>query len=83
MTGLQIVYVRCEYRDNPIGLDTRKPRFSWLLSSDSRHALQSAYRIQAADRADFSETTLLIWDTQKLESDRSVLIAYEGEPLKA
>lgn len=83
MTGFQIVHVRCEYRDNPIGLDTRKPRFSWLLSSDIRHALQCAYRIQVADRADFSETTPLIWDTQKLESDRSVLIAYGGEPLEA
>jgi len=34
----------CEYATNPLGVDTPQPRFGWLLKSDKRSQLQSAYR---------------------------------------
>jgi len=34
----------CEYAANPLGVDTPRPRFGWLLDSDKRAQLQSASR---------------------------------------
>lgn len=31
--GLNVGTLRCEYLDNPLGLDTPQPRLSWLLES--------------------------------------------------
>ncbi|MEI9909178.1 MAG: hypothetical protein WDO71_05680 [Bacteroidota bacterium] len=33
---------------DPVGLDTRKPRFSWQLQSDLRNVLQTAYEIKVS-----------------------------------
>lgn len=38
----------CEYAVNPLGLDVVKPRFSWILESDERGQMQSAYQILVA-----------------------------------
>ena len=39
---------RCEQQIDPMGLDTRNPRFSWVLESNHREAKQSAYQILVA-----------------------------------
>jgi alpha-L-rhamnosidase len=72
----------CEYLANPIGIDTERPRFSWVLESDARDVRQSAYQILVAG----SENTLDddvgdYWDSGIVESDRSVTIAYGGSEL--
>ena len=36
----------CEYATNPLGVDTPRPRFGWLLQSEQRSQLQSAYLYQ-------------------------------------
>lgn len=59
----------------PIGLD-EKPRFSWVLDSDNANVLQTAYRIRVC------RGTHTLWDTEKVESDRSVAVAYEGPDLE-
>ncbi len=38
----------CEYATNPLGVDTPRPRFGWLLDSEKRAQLQSAYRVLVA-----------------------------------
>ena len=40
--------LNCEYAVDPVGIDVRHPRFSWLLRSDERSQMQSAYRIWVA-----------------------------------
>jgi len=72
----------CEYATNPLGVDTPRPRFGWLLKSDKRSQLQSAYRVLVAA----SETQLQAdvgnkWDSGKVNSDRSVNVEYRGHPL--
>ena len=32
--ALRVVGLRTEYKENPLGIDTRKPRLSWRLESD-------------------------------------------------
>src|SRR5258708_36607659 len=40
--------LRTEYAVNPIGIDEPAPRLSWMLHSDRRGTLQSAYEIRVA-----------------------------------
>ena len=72
----------CEYATNPLGVDTPQPRFGWLLKSDKRAQLQSAYRVLVATsekqlQADVGNK----WDSGKVNSDRSVNVEYRGRPL--
>jgi alpha-L-rhamnosidase len=76
---LRVDVLRCEYRNNPIGIHTGKPRLSWILSSDKRNVLQSAYRLQVFK--DFKEVTECLWDSGKIDSDQSVHVQYEGPSL--
>ena len=72
---MKIYDLRCEYRSNPIGLDMKKPRFSWKMESDAADTMQRRYHITVSDGTD------CVWDCEK-ESDESVLIVYEGAELK-
>ena len=38
--GLAISEPTCEYATDPLGVDTPRPRFGWLLESDRRSELQ-------------------------------------------
>jgi len=72
----------CEYAVDPLGIDTARPRFGWLLQSDERGQMQSAYQILVAG----SEETLRAhigdkWDSGKVDADRSVNVDYRGKPL--
>ncbi len=81
MTDLQIRKMRCEYRENPIGLNLPKPRFSWQIVSAERNFQQAAYHIQVSKGdASFQE---LVWDSGKVDSDQSVHLVYEGEELQS
>lgn len=69
---------------NPLGLDVMQPRFTWILSSDRRNTLQTAYEI----RVGTNPTTLLkdketVWRSGKASSDQSVLVPYAGSALQA
>ena len=67
---------RTEYRENPIGLTEKAPRFSWKIESQEKDTLQTAYEIKVTD-----EKGNIVWNSGKKASDQSVLISYEGETL--
>ena len=74
----QPVELRCEYKTNPAGIDTKHPRLSWLLKTDEskRGIKQSAYQVQVAtDKDCLKKGKKLLWDSGKQSSDRSVNIA--------
>ena len=81
MTTLNISNLTCEYRVNPIGLDTTQPRFTWQLDSDFNHTIQSAYHIQVSREENSFEPSGLVWDSGHIQSDQSVLVVYEGQEL--
>jgi alpha-L-rhamnosidase len=68
--------IRIEYRENPIGIDIRKPRFSWILKSKDQNVLQTAYQVVVTKDAK------AVWDSGKQESNQSILIKYEGMELE-
>ena len=83
-SGVTVKKLRCEYRINPLGIDVVKPRLSWILESDERGRMQRAYQILVAG----SEEKLKrnkgdLWNSGKVESDRSIHVAYKGKELKS
>jgi len=86
--GLTPAQLRCEYRVDPVGLDVTAPRLSWIVQSEEPRQKQTAYRVLVAsspeglDRsARANDDSLLLWDTGKVASDRTIHVVYEGQPL--
>ena len=74
----------CEYRVNPIGIDTRTPRLSWQLESSGLGQRQTAYRILVASSRDqLQRGRGDLWDSGRVNSDQSLHIRYAGQPLGA
>ena len=77
-----IYEITCEQQVEPLGIESRSPRFSWKVTSQKRTYRQSAYRILVADSEEVlavGEAT--IWDSGKLFSSNSVLIPFQGKEL--
>lgn len=51
--------LRCEYLQNPLGIDVTQPRLSWVLASGNRDQAQSGYRILVADNLSDLEASKL------------------------
>lgn len=77
--------LRCEYRENPLGINETHPRLSWLCeASDSRShgARQTAYQVLVGSSPERLEALHGdLWDTGKVASDQSVQVEYAGKPL--
>lgn len=77
-------YLRCEYRVDPLGLDTRRPRLSWILKSSGRGVLQSSYQILVAETlAELERHSGGLWDSGKVEADQSAQVEYAGQDLRS
>ncbi len=82
MEGMTIDRLRCEYRDQPLGIDHQNPRLSWELQSDTRGAKQTAYQILVSTTAEgLKNGQGDLWDSGKVTSSQSFSIAYSGKPL--
>ncbi|MFA6127865.1 MAG: family 78 glycoside hydrolase catalytic domain [Bacteroidales bacterium] len=64
---------------NPIGIDSRSPRFKWMMDDVREGALQTAYRIRLGiDSADVARGKNLIWDSKKVKQSQ-MRAAYPGK----
>jgi hypothetical protein len=74
----------CEYVSNPLGVDVAAPRLFWKLESSERDQRQTAYQSLVAAAA---ETLALdngdLWNSDKVVSDETTQIPYQGRPLKS
>ncbi|MCO5053696.1 MAG: glycoside hydrolase family 78 protein [Verrucomicrobiae bacterium] len=76
------VALRCEYRDNPLGIDETQPRLTWRVESNERGAKQTAYRILVASNAgQLNQNQGDLWDSGKMTSAETVNIVYAGRAL--
>ncbi|HXG68532.1 MAG TPA: family 78 glycoside hydrolase catalytic domain, partial [Blastocatellia bacterium] len=81
---IAIAQLKCEYAVNPLGIDAPQPRLSWILQSNRRGAMQTAYQILVASRPELLKSDRGdLWDTGKVASDQSIHIAYAGQALKS
>jgi len=80
--ALTPTHLRCEYLANPQGIDARTPRLSWQLESKTRGERQTACRILVASSlAALDSGRADLWDSGKMESDRSIQVSYGGKAL--
>ncbi|NIK74970.1 alpha-L-rhamnosidase [Paenibacillus castaneae] len=70
-----ITGLRCEYLENPIGIDVRSPRISWKLEADERDVVQTAYQIEVDTLESFSRP---VWDSGRITSDQSTHVELDG-----
>ena len=81
---MKICSLRCEYLENPIGIDIVKPRLSWVLESDERGQRQTSYQIIVASSPELlAQDKPDLWDSGKVESDQTIHIQYAGKTLKS
>ena len=79
---LKIKQLLCDYRINPIGVDTKTPALSWQLNSTGFNVKQTSYQILVSD-----DSVLLvqgvanIWDSKKIVSEASMQHLYHGKSL--
>jgi len=81
---IAVKYLRCEYKINPVGIDVTEPRLSWILESQRRAEVQTAYQILVGDNeVKLREDRGTLWNSGKVESDKSNQVVYKGKPLKS
>jgi alpha-L-rhamnosidase len=81
---IRVTDLEAEHLEHPLGIDTTAPRLAWQLASHERGQVQTAYqvlvasseRLLARDRGD-------VWDSGRVDSDRSVDVPYGGPPLRS
>ncbi|WP_200976619.1 alpha-L-rhamnosidase [Echinicola sp. 20G] len=80
--GIKIEKTLVENRLNPLGIDNPNPTFTWLISSTKRNVLQTHYEIQVSD-LDRQFSNNIIWESGKVESEKSVKVKYDGPELSS
>ncbi|MCF3648425.1 glycoside hydrolase family 78 protein [Synoicihabitans lomoniglobus] len=79
---LSPTHLRTEYRTNPLGVDSPRPRLYWQLQSTAPNTHQIAYEIRtAATLGDLSAAKSPRWKSGRVDSDRTTHIVYEGPAL--
>ncbi len=69
----------CESNITPINIDIKNPIFSWQLQGNQKEIFQTGYQIQCANCLTFDDG--LLWDSEKVLSDNSIFIEYNGKEL--
>ncbi|RPJ56823.1 MAG: alpha-L-rhamnosidase [Acidobacteria bacterium] len=83
-TALKLYGLRTEYKEDPLGIDSRKPRLSWKIESDARGVMQSAYQIRVArSENDLQGERPVLWDSGRVNSEESTHRTYDGPELKS
>lgn len=78
---LQPVNLRTEYKTDPF-TDVAQPRLSWELISDGYNQVQTAYEIRvASDAALLATDSSDMWNSGKVESNKTSQVVYSGKPL--
>ena len=73
--------LRCEYRDNPIGIDITQPNLGWFiqapLTGNNKNIAQTAYQIIVASTPELLQQNIGdLWDSKKILSDNSTHVIY-------
>lgn len=79
---LEFLKVKTEYRENPLGIAQKSPRFSW--SFQPTQSTQYAYRIVVATSYERAAAFIGdVWDTEWVKSDKCFDVVYRGAALKS
>lgn len=77
-------HLRCEYLENPVGIDVDAPRFSWWMTDKAPGARQTAYEIRVAKTIkELEKSKRNTWTSGKMASAQSNQIPYTGPALSS
>jgi alpha-L-rhamnosidase len=80
-TALAVKHLRCEYKLDPLGIDVKKPRFSWELVSAEKGVMQTSYEVRVAGSEAELAKGMVIWNSGTQASDASIQVEYAGPPM--
>jgi len=81
---VSITNIKCDFLNNPLGLDNPVPTFSYEISSQQSSVCQKSYRIMIASSKDnLAKGIFDKWDSNLVNSNETINIKYEGEPLSS
>ena len=84
-SALKPTDLRCEFLNEPKGLDSKNPRLSWILESNDEKAIaqaQKAYRVRVdSNLNDAKQNAGKIWDSGWVDSNASACVVYDGKKL--
>ena len=70
-------------KENPSTIESKQPLFSWILDANGYNKSQSSYHILVASSEDkLNESDANIWNSKKVDSDKSSFVKYNGKPLE-
>jgi alpha-L-rhamnosidase len=82
MAGLTVGDLRCEYLENPLGIDVARPRLCWVLNSTIRGEVQTAWQVLvASSEARLKANQGDYWDSGRVQTDDSIQVSYAGRSL--
>ena len=77
--------LRCEYLQNPLGLDATQPRLCWQLNAtdaNARGLRQTGYQVLVSgSQAELARNHGERWDSGEVASDETAHVVYQGQPL--
>ena len=86
VADIQPTRLRCEYLENPLGIDSTIPRLSWIVTSTDTNRggqRQTAYQVLvASSREKLARDDGDLWDSGRVESDETIQINYAGKKLR-
>ena len=81
---MRAIELRCEYREDPLGVDSPQPRLSWVLQSAQRGEVQTGFQLLAASSLEkLASNQGDLWDSGRVKSSQTVNVSYAGRPLRS
>ena len=78
-SSTEIAHLRVNYMENPLGIDKDDVRFSWAMDSNLIGQSQKAYQVVVTKD---SANGPVVWDSGRVEDDKSVAVRYGGPALE-
>lgn len=75
---LKIVNIRVNGMTEPLGLDEKRPVFSWQFENAGENMMQEKAQVKVRSLTD----NCLYWDSGEIETDRSIGMVYGGKRLR-
>ena len=84
MAGVEVGQLEVEQFTRPLSIERAQPRLSWIISSDERDVMQTAYHVLVAtDPTLLEEGKADLWDSGVVASDASIWVPYDGQKLRS
>ena len=81
---LKVIDLKTEYITDAIGIECKKPKFSWRFETDIKNFFQTSYRIIVSDTIDLlNQNKGNMWDSKTVKNSKQIAVHYKGKKLKS